>query len=210
MGQSRAKPHPITVTTIRVLTTQGSDAPGGAYDYLGHGRMMVFAWRGALAVVLGLVTAGLQALAILFPRLTASVMVLLIGAYLLLDGAIAIERSFRAAESFGRWLGFQGALGLCVGVAVLNPLVPLPSPLLIMLIGGWAIAMGALELLLARDVRRPYWSKALMVSGVVALLFGVVTLIAWPGAGLTAFMLALAAFLLVLGVSRIVAGLGSP
>ena len=41
-GYSKRSPHPIAYWGYyyRILTAQGKDAPGGAYDYLAHGRLM--------------------------------------------------------------------------------------------------------------------------------------------------------------------------
>src|SRR4029077_15780988 len=67
----------------------------------------ILAIRGALAIVLGLATAGLFVLAVMFPRVTADVLVLLFGVYVLLDGLTALIGTSRSSASYAWWLRLQ-------------------------------------------------------------------------------------------------------
>ena len=166
--------------------------------------LVVVMVRGVLALVLGLATGGLWVLAVLFPRVTAGVLVLLFGAYAALDGILTLALCMRADSVYRMWLGLQGAISLCAGVVALAGMAAL-GPRLLYLIALWAIAVGALEFTVGRRVRREFGVGALAVSGLASILFGVATLIAWPGAGLVPFMWLLAAYAILVGIARIAA-----
>ena len=168
----------------------------------------MLAVRGALAVVLGLATGGLSVLAVLFPRVTANVLVLLFGAYVLLDGFVTTVGSLRSLTGRGRWLIVQGVIGLCVGVAMVSQRGSI-GPELFYLIVFWGIAIGALDLLVAREIPRNV-GRMLRLAGIASILFGVIVLAAWPGAGLWPFLWLLAAYALLVGIVRIVAALRVP
>ena len=164
--------------------------------------------RGALAAVLGLSTGGLYMLAVLFPRVTANVLALLSGTYVLLDGLLALISGLRSATGRGRWLIAQGVVGLCVGVAVVSQRGSIGPPLFYLIV-FWAIAIGALDLLVAQEIRH---DRALMLrlAGAASILFGVIVLAAWPGAGVVPFLWLLAAYALIVGIARIVAAMRLP
>ena len=161
--------------------------------------------RGALAIVLGLSTGGLYILAVLFPRLTANVLALLLGTYVLLDGLLAAASGLRSMTGPGRWLLAQGVIGLCVGVAVVSQRGSIGPPLFYLVV-FWGIASGALDLLVARAIHQDS-ARMLRLAGVASILFGVIVLAAWPGAGLAPFLWLLAAYALLVGIVRIVAAL---
>jgi uncharacterized membrane protein HdeD (DUF308 family) len=160
--------------------------------------------RGALAVVLGLSTIGLLVLAVLFPRVTASVVVVLFGAYAVLDGALTLALCMRADPTYRRWLGLQGAVSLCVGVVALAGMAEV-DPRLLYLIALWGIVIGALEFVVGRLVHRQHGVRAIMAAGLLSVLFGAAVLIAWPGGGLVRFVWLLAVYATLVGITRIVA-----
>jgi uncharacterized membrane protein HdeD (DUF308 family) len=112
----------------------------------------ILAIRGALAIVLGLATAGLFMLAVMFPRVTTDVLVLLFGVYVLLDGITALIGTPRTSAAYVWWLRLQGLLGLCVGFGIINQRGSIGAPLFYLVI-GWAILTGALDLLVASQIR---------------------------------------------------------
>ena len=166
--------------------------------------LIVVMIRGVLAIVLGLASAALLVLGVLFPRVTASVLALLFGAYALLDGVLTLALCARAPGSYRPWLILQGVIDLGVGAAMLGGFVEL-GPRLLRLVGLWAIATGVVELIVAREVHRKFASRTPMVSGALSLLFGVVILAGWPGTGLIAFIWLLAAYGLLTGFVGIAA-----
>src|SRR5258705_10387162 len=69
-----------------------------------------FALRGALGILLGLA-------AFLFPGITLGALVLLFGAYAVVDGVVAVVAGVRAAEHRERWgaLLLEGIAGVAAG-----------------------------------------------------------------------------------------------
>jgi uncharacterized membrane protein HdeD (DUF308 family) len=169
----------------------------------------ILAIRGALAIVLGLATAGLFALAVMFPRVTANVLVLLFGLYVLLDGLTTLIGTPRSSASYAWWLRLQGLLGLCVGIAIISQRALVGTSPLFYLLVGWAILTGALDLLVASQIRAE-GASLLKVAGAVSILLGVVILSAWPGAGLVPFVWLLAAYALIVGIARVTAAFRLP
>ena len=175
---------------------------------MGTPLVMMLAVRGALAVILGLATVGLLMLAVLAPRVTANVLVILFGTYVLVDGALTVVSTLRSAQRFDPWLRLQGVIGGGAGAAVLSGWVAIGAPLFY-LIAVWAIVTGALEMVAARALRRQYGVWGLSVSGLASVLLGIAAVIGWPGGGLMAFMWLLAAYALLVGIARILAAVRS-
>jgi uncharacterized membrane protein HdeD (DUF308 family) len=169
---------------------------------------MMLAIRGALAIVLGLATAGLFMLAMMFPRVTTDVLVLLFGFYVLLDGVAALIGTPRTSAAYAWWLRLQGLLGLCVGFGIINQRSSIGAPLFYLVI-GWAILTGALDLLVASQVRAR-GARILRLAGASSILLGVVIWSAWPGGGLVPFVWLLAAYALIVGIVRVTAGFRLP
>jgi len=168
----------------------------------------MLAVRGALAIVLGLGTAGLFMLAVMFPRVTTDVLVLLFGFYVLLDGVAALIGTPRTSAASAWWLRLQGLLGVCVGFAIVNQRGSIGAPLFYLVI-GWAVLTGALDLLIASQIRT-VGAGILKLAGVASILLGIVVLSAWPGGGLVPFVWLLAAYALIVGIVRVTAAFRFP
>jgi uncharacterized membrane protein HdeD (DUF308 family) len=164
--------------------------------------------RGALAIVLGLSTAGLFVLAVMFPRVTADVLVLLFGMYVLLDGLITAIGSLRSSAAYVRWLRVQGVLGLCAGIGIVSQRGSIGMPLFYLIV-FWAVVTGALDLFVASQIRAE-GARIVQVAGVASILLGVVVLSAWPGGGLVPFVWLLAAYALIVGIVRVTAAVRLP
>ena len=155
------------------------------------------ALRGLCAVVFGV-------LALAFPGVTLSLLVILWGAYALVDGVVALIAGFRIRDN-GRplWsLIFIGLMG--IGAGVVTFLWPgLTALTLIFIIGIWAIAIGVFQIVAAVRFRRPIqgeWLHAL--SGVLAIVFGLAVTLR-PGAGAMALTWVIGWFAMVFGVMLI-------
>ena len=168
----------------------------------------ILAIRGALAIVLGLATAGLFMLAVLLPRVTTDVLVLLFGCYVLLDGITALIGPPRTSAAYAWWLRLQGLLGLCVGFGIINQRASIAAPLFYLVI-GWAILTGALDLLVASQIRAR-GAGILRLAGAASILLGIVIWSAWPGGGLVPFVWLLAAYALIVGIVRVIAAFRLP
>ncbi len=157
--------------------------------------------RGLVAILFGLA-------AFLVPAITLRALVLLFGAYALVDGIFAVVAAIRKHEEHGRWwaLLLEGIAGIVVGVLTFVwPAVT--TFVLLYLIAAWAIVTGAFELAAAIWLRRiitnEFW---LALSGVVSLVFGVL-LIVWPSAGALTIVWLIGAYAILFGALLLILGL---
>ncbi|HEY4408330.1 MAG TPA: HdeD family acid-resistance protein [Acidimicrobiia bacterium] len=134
--------------------------------------------RGAAAVLFGLLT-------LIWPRLTLTALVLLFGAYVLVDGLFIVAAVIADTPDTRRerpWLLLEGLASIVIGVVTF--IWPHITALaLLYLIAFWAAVTGWLELATAARLRhqvRNGWLLA--VVGLLSLAFAVV-LIVNPGAG---------------------------
>jgi uncharacterized membrane protein HdeD (DUF308 family) len=151
------------------------------------------ALRGVAAIIFGLLT-------FVLPGITLAAMVLLFGAYALLDGLFAIIASARGQEEKGPWwaLVIEGLLSIAAGIVTF--MWPgLTMLVLLYVIGAWAIITGVLEIVAAlrlrRHIRGEFW---LGLSGVLSVAFGVLLYLA-PAAGALALVWWTGAYALVFG-----------
>jgi uncharacterized membrane protein HdeD (DUF308 family) len=152
------------------------------------------ALRGVFAVLFGLLT-------FLIPGITLLTLVLLFGAYAILDGIFDIVSAVRAP---GRhWpLVLEGVVGIIIGI--LTFIWPgITTMVLLYLIAFWAIFTGILEIVAGirlREVIANEWLLILM--GVLSVLFGFLILI-FPGAGALAIIIWIGAYALLFGIMLI-------
>jgi uncharacterized membrane protein HdeD (DUF308 family) len=147
------------------------------------------ALRGALAILFGI-------LAFIWPGLTVQVLVILVGAFALVEGVANIALGVRGREG---WALLEGAISVVAGVVFL--VWPGLSALaLLYLVAAWAILTGVARIVAAFQLRRAIHNEWFLVaSGVASLLFGVIAAI-FPGAGILALIWFVAAWSIVLGV----------
>ncbi len=155
------------------------------------------ALRGFLALIFGMLTFAM-------PGITLVILVIVWGAYVLLDGVLALVAGFRIRDS-GRPLWSLIAVGL-IGIAAggVTFLWPgLTALTLMLIIGLWAIAIGIFQIVAAVRLRkhiRGEWLHAL--SGVVSVVFGIAVVLR-PGAGAIALVWIIGSFAMVFGVMLI-------
>jgi uncharacterized membrane protein HdeD (DUF308 family) len=149
--------------------------------------------RGLAAVIFGI-------MAFIWPGITLSVLVLLFGAYAIVDGVLAL---YAAARSGGQnvWAPLlEGVLGIIAGiVAFVWP--GLTALTLVYIIAAWAIVTGVLELIAAvrlRNVISNEWT--LGFAGVLSVVFGVL-LFVQPGAGALAVVWIIGAYAVIFGIA---------
>jgi uncharacterized membrane protein HdeD (DUF308 family) len=152
------------------------------------------ALRGAAAVLFGLA-------AFLWPGLTLALVVLLWGAYALVDGVFAVAAAVTSAGDSERWwtLLLQGIAGIAAGV--LTFFWPgITAVALLYVVAAWALITGALEIAAAIRLRRDIDGESLLaLSGVLSIILAVVLFVA-PGAGALAFVWMLGSYAIVAGV----------
>lgn len=155
--------------------------------------------RGVFAVIFGL-------LALIWPGATLFVLIMLFGAYALVDGVFALIAAFRVAGG-DRWpLLLEGVVGILIGL--LTFFWPgVTALVLLSFIAAWAIITGIFEIVAAIRLRREIEGEwALGLAGVASLIFGVL-LILFPGAGALSLIWLIGAYAIVFGILLILLGL---
>jgi uncharacterized membrane protein HdeD (DUF308 family) len=149
--------------------------------------------RGVVAIAFG-------TLAIVWPGVTLFTLVILYGAYALLDGVLALIAAVMGGTFVPRWwLVLVGVILLGVGI------VTLASPgitalVLLMFIGGAAVARGVFEIVGAIQIRKEIDNEWLLIlNGVLCVLFGLFVLIR-PGAGALALLWVIGFYAIAAGV----------
>jgi uncharacterized membrane protein HdeD (DUF308 family) len=181
-----------------MTTNTNAGASGPVLPDLSRNWWLV-ALRGLAAIVFGV-------LAFVWPAITLWALVLLFGAYMLVDGIFAIVAAVRAAGREARWwlLLIEGVLGVLAGlVAAFWP--GLTALALLYFIAAWAIVSGILEIAGAIRLRREIEGEwALGLSGALSLLFGVLLVVIPAPAGLLSLVWLIGAYALAFGVLLLV------
>lgn len=162
----------------------------------------VFLVRGIVAILFGV-------LAFALPGITLASLVLVIGAYMLVDGALALWAAVTGQTAIeNRWLvGLQGVLGVAVGV--LTFLMPGITAIgLLVFIVAWALAVGVLQIVAAivlrKEIEGEFW---LGLSGALSLLFAILVMVN-PEQGAIAIIWAIGAYAIIVGAMLIAFSLG--
>jgi uncharacterized membrane protein HdeD (DUF308 family) len=156
--------------------------------------------RGVVGVLLGVITFAR-------PGITLTAIVLMFGAYALVDGVVSIAGAAKAVSAHERWgaLVFEGVVGIVAAVVtVLWPAIT--ALVLVSIIGAWALITGVFEIAAAIRLRRHVTGEWLMaLSGIASVVFGFLVLVA-PLAGALVIALWLGVYAFIFGV--ILIGLG--
>jgi len=128
----------------------------------------VLALRGLAAVLFGI-------LAFIWPGITIFTLVLLFGAYALVNGILALVISFKGPRRIRRFgsLIFGGLISVAAGViAFIWPGMTAFS--LVIVIAAWAIVNGIAEIVAAIRLRKEITGEwLLVVAGIASILFGI-------------------------------------
>jgi uncharacterized membrane protein HdeD (DUF308 family) len=158
------------------------------------------ALRGAAALLFGL-------LALFNPGITLAALVLLFGAYALIDGAFTVFSAIAHRRDEPHWVSLLvgGVAGIVAGV--LTFLWPgITATVLLFLIAAWALVIGVLQIATAIRLRKAITGEWLLgLSGALSVLLGLL-LFAFPASGALAVVLWIGAFALVNGVLLIALG----
>jgi uncharacterized membrane protein HdeD (DUF308 family) len=157
------------------------------------------ALRGVIAILFGLA-------ALLRPGIALEALILLFGAYALVDGAFAIVGVFRGTRSgTPRWLLLlEGVVSILAGlVAFVYP--GLTAIALLYLVAVWAVVTGLAEVATAIRLRQEIQGEwALIFGGILSVLFGVL-LAVLPGVGILSLIWLIGAYAVVFGVLLLIA-----
>jgi uncharacterized membrane protein HdeD (DUF308 family) len=158
------------------------------------------ALRGAFAVVFGIV-------AFAWPGVTFEALVLVFGAYALVDGLLLVGFGAVAAGDGQQWwpLVLSGVVG--IGLGIYTFVQPSTMALaLVYAVSFWAIFTGLLEIVAAirlRDVISTEWLVG--ISGGLSVVFGILVA-AQPNAGALSIVYLFGFYAVLAGVSQIVLG----
>jgi uncharacterized membrane protein HdeD (DUF308 family) len=156
--------------------------------------------RGVLGILLGVV-------AFVWPGVTIGALVLLFGAYALIDGVVSLAGALRAAEAHERWgaLLLEGIMGVLAAAAtILWPAIT--TLVLVYIIAAWAIITGVAEIAAAIRLRRHVAGEWLLgLAGVVSVVFGLL-IAAVPVAGALAIAFWFGAYAFIFGIVLLTLG----
>ena len=147
-------------------------------------------------MVRGLLALGLGVCSLIWPKLTLSLLVSLVGIFALLDGAAGLISGIRGRD-LQTYL-VPALVSLTVG-AVLLFWPGVTVKLLLIILGIWALLHGVNLFLAGRSADQTDPNRGLLLTiGLVLAVIGLV-LIVWPGAGAVTISWLVAAFAFVIG-----------
>src|SRR5438270_7656601 len=157
--------------------------------------------RGIAAIVFGVI-------AFVYPGLTIAVLVLLFGAWVLVDGVFRVAGAIGHRGSDPDW-GFNliiGILGIIIGFLTFHA-PGITALALVIYIAAWALMIGATEIALAIKLRREIKGEwFLILMGLASIVFA--TLLLWnPLAGDASLIWIMAWYAVIFGVLAIIFGL---
>lgn len=156
--------------------------------------------RGVFAILFGV-------LAFIWPGITIGALVILFGAYALVDGVSSVITAIMHRQENDRWwvVLLEGIAGIVFGV--LTFLWPaITAVVLLVFIAVWAILTGILEVVAAIRLRKEIEGEwALGLAGVLSLIFGIIMLLR-PGAGALALIWVIGSYAILFGVLLIYLG----
>ena len=163
------------------------------------GHWWALAIRGGIAIIFGLA-------ALLRPGIALEALILLFGAYALVDGVFAIVGVFGGTRGgTPRWLLIiEGIAGILAGL-IAFVLPGLTAVLLLYLIAAWAVITGISEIATAIRLRQEIRGEwALIVGGALSVLFGVILAVIGPVAGLLSLIWLIGIYALMFGVLMLI------
>lgn len=158
------------------------------------------ALRGAFAILIGLT-------AFVFPGVFLASLVLLFGAYALVDGIFAIIAGIRVAERHERWwpLALEGFVSVVAGVMVF--LLPAAAVLAVLyLVSAWSIVTGVFRIAAAVKLRKQIEGEWLLIlNGLLSVLFGIVIFV-FPAVGLVTVVWIFGMYAIMFGILLLALG----
>lgn len=156
------------------------------------------ALRGVFAIFFGI-------MALVWPGLTLATLILLFGAYALVDGVFALVHGISSYGERERWwvLVLEGLAGIAIGIVTF--LWPdLTALTLLTIIGVWAFITGIMEIVAAIQLRKVIEGEWMMIlSGLASVVFGVLVIL-FPGAGALGLTWLIGVYALVFGALFII------
>jgi uncharacterized membrane protein HdeD (DUF308 family) len=157
--------------------------------------------RGILAVLFGI-------LAFVLPEATVTALVILFGAFMLVDGVFALVSVWRRSERRTSWWPFllEGLSGIAIGVITFF-WPDVTAFALLYLIAAWAFVTGVFEIAAAIRLRKEIRGELFLgMIGVASIAFAALVIL-FPGEGAVAIVWAIGAYAVVFGILLVVLGL---
>lgn len=152
------------------------------------------ALRGVAGLFFGLFT-------LMNPQISLATLVLLFGAYALVDGIFTVVAAIANRRDEPRWVALLlgGLVGIAAGLITFS-MPGVTAIALLFLIAAWAIVTGIAGIAVAMKLRKVITGEwLLVVAGALSVLFGV-GLVVFPGAGALAVVLWIGAWATVMGI----------
>jgi uncharacterized membrane protein HdeD (DUF308 family) len=163
------------------------------------GHWWALAIRGGIAIIFGLA-------ALLRPDIALEALILLFGAYALVDGVFAIVGVFGGTRGgTPRWLLLiEGIAGILAGI-IAFVLPGLTAVVLLYLIAAWAVVTGIFEIATAIRLRQEIRGEwALIIGGALSILFGVILAVIGPVAGLLSLIWLIGVYAVAFGILMLI------
>ena len=156
--------------------------------------------RGILAILFGLT-------AFVWPAITLVVLVWIFGIYALADGLVSVGTGLSRTKDSPRWWAFVVEGLVSIVAAVIALIWPqLATLAIVLLIAGWAVLTGILEIVAAIRLRHEINNEWLLaLGGIISIVLGVF-LFLQPFAGGIAIIWTIAAYAMIFGVLLIALG----
>jgi uncharacterized membrane protein HdeD (DUF308 family) len=156
--------------------------------------------RGIAAIIFGII-------AFIYPGLTLTVLVILFGAWVLVDGVFRVVGAIghRASDPDWGWQLVIGILGIVIGFLTFR--APGVTALaLVIYIAAWALMIGVTEIVVAIRLRREIKGEwFLILMGLLSIIFAVILL--WnPIPGALALVWLIGSYAIVFGILAMMFG----
>lgn len=158
----------------------------------------MFALRGLVAIIFGVV-------ALTKPDQTLQALVLVFGAFALIDGILAIFAGISSAPFFNQWWAvlLEGLAGVAIGLVTFF-LPNITAIALVYFIAAWALITGIFQIVAAIQLRREITGEWMMViSGLLSIAFGVLMFV-FPLVGAVSVIWVIGTYAVVFGISEII------
>ena len=157
-----------------------------------------FLVRGLAAIIFGV-------LALIWPSATLAVLIILFGAYVLVDGVLLVIKAVSTWKvRDDRWLLLiEGLLG--IGIGVMTFFAPaITTIVLVFYIAAWSLATGIIEIVSGIRLRKELSGEIFWIlTGIVSIIFAVLLML-FPGAGAVGVIWLIAIYAIVFGLLLVV------
>lgn len=158
----------------------------------------MFALRGLVAVIFGI-------LALIWHEQVLQALVLVFGAFALVNGIMTIFAGLSSAPYFSRWwaLLLEGTAGVICGLmGIFMP--DITTQALMYLIATWALFTGIFEIVVAIQFRRELENEwMLILGGLLSIAFGILMFI-YPAAGAVSITWLIGSYAIIFGISEMI------